>query len=435
MADEVGKNVVSLDHWEKLRLKQAKDRAVPIKAIDADELTRIKNPSGIVPDLGNAKRAILKLGLTFRFDVFRQKIVIEGYDQPLGETLDDIELKVRDVVLETLGFDPESKFTREAIRLLAIGNSFDPVRDYLDGLKWDGVPRLDTWLRDYLGAEDDELTSAIGRAVLTAGVRRVRKPGCKFDGVLVLEGRQGSGKSTALKILAGGETFFSDEIVIGESYKEQQELLRGRWIVELPELAGLNNSEVRRVKQFISKTVDRARGAFQRSVEELPRRCLMVATTNDAQYLKDTTGNRRFWIVVTGKIDLAGLTEVRDQLWAEAAAAELSAPDPITLPESLWGEAAKRAAERVASDPWEDLLAAELPDVAKEVEGELRVTTQAVFERVLKMDVRMAARRDTLRLAECMRALGWYGPKVLWADGVAVRGYAKQAGMAPPTLL
>ncbi len=431
MDEKVGNNVVPLDHWEQLRAKQAKDRAAPIKTADANELTRIKNPSGIVPDLGNAKRAIIKLGLNFRFDVFRQKIVIEGYDQPLGETLDDIELKVRDVVLETLGFDPESKFTREAIRLLAIGNSFDPVRDYLDGLKWDGVPRLDTWLRDYVGAEDDALTSAIGRATLLGGVRRVRKPGCKFEGVMVLEGPQGGGKSTVPKILAGGEMFFSDEIVIGESYKEQQELLRGKWIVELPELAGLNNTEIRRIKQFISKTVDRARGAFQRSVEEAPRRCIMIGTTNDAQYLRDLTGGRRFWPVVTGKIDLEGLQEVRDQLWAEAAAAEPDAPDPITLPESLWGEAAKRQAARVASDPWEDLLAAELPGVAKEVEGELRVTTRAVFEQVLKMDVRTAARKDTLRLSECMRALGWSGPKVLWADGVAVRGYAKQLGMAP----
>lgn len=426
MDEAVGKNVVSVDHWEKLRLKQTKDRAVPLKARDSEELTRTKNPSGIVPSLDNAKRAILKLGLTFRFDLFRQKIVIEGYDQPLGETLDDIELKVRDVINESLGFDPEPKYTRDAIRLLAMGNAFDPVRDYLDGLKWDGVPRLGSWLRDYLGAADDELTSAIGRAVLTAGVRRVRKPGSKFDAVMVLEGPQGGGKSTALKILAGGEDFFSDEIVVGESYKEQQELIRGKFIIEMPELAGLNNAEVRRVKQFISKTVDRARGAWARSVEELPRRCIFVGTTNDTDYLKDQTGNRRFWPVKTGKIDLAGLREVRDQLWAEAAAMEPSAADPITIPEELWGEAAKRAAERVASDPWEDILLLNLAKVQKQIDGELRVSTLAIFEKVLGMEMRAATMRDTRRLGDCMRKLGWAGPGVFWMDGGSVRGYTMQ---------
>lgn len=432
MDEAVGKNVVSVDHWEKLRLKQTKDRAVPLKAKDSEELTRIKNPSGIVPSLDNAKRAILKLGLTFRFDLFRQKIVIEGYDQPLGETLDDIELKVRDVINESLGFDPEPKHTRDAIRLLAMGNAFDPVRDYLDGLKWDGVPRLDSWLADYLGAQSDPLTGAIGRAVLIAGVRRVRKPGCKFDFVMVLEGPQGGGKSTALKELAGGEEFFSDEIIVGESYKEQQELLRGKWIVELPELAGLSGAEIRRVKAFVSKTHDRARGAFQRSVEEAPRRCILIGTTNDSEYLKDQTGNRRFWPVeVAGKIDLAGLREVRDQLWAEAAAMEPSAGDPITIPEELWGEAARRQAERVAGDLWDDLLEAGLPGVSREIEGELRVTTQAAFERVLKLEPKLVVRRDTVRLAECMRRLGWVGPKAMRIDGALVKGYARQVDMAP----
>lgn len=418
------------DYEERLAKKQPdKDGrgVLAIKRKPSQELSRIRNPSGIVPSLDNAKRAIGQLGVTFRYDVFRLRISIEGYDEPLGETMDDIELKVRDVINEKLGFDPEPKHTRDAIRILALQNSFDPVREYLDELKWDGVLRLDTWLSQYLGAEDDDLTRAIGRAVLIAGVRRVRSPGCKFDFVLVLEGAQGRGKSTALKILAGGEDFFSDEILIGESYKEQQELLRGKWIVEMPELAGLNSAEVRRVKQFISKTHDRARGAWQRSVEEIPRRCILIGTTNDAQYLRDATGNRRFWPVVTGKIDLAGLREVRDQLWAEAAATEPEAADPITIPEGLWAAAAERQAARVAADPWEDILESALPRIARSIEGELRITTQAIFEQIFKLEMRSAGMRESRRLAACMGRLGWHGPKVVWADGKSFRGYVKAA--------
>lgn len=415
------------DYEERLSKKQPGEGVLPTPQKRSTELSRVRNPSGIVASLDNAKRAVQQLGIVFRYDTFRMRITVEGYNGPVGETMDDIELKVRDHINERLGFDPEPKHMRDAIRILAMQNSFDPVKNYLDNLVWDGKCRLDAWMSDYLGAKDDELTRAMGRTTLIAAVRRARRPGCKFDFVLVLEGSQGTGKSSALKVLAGGEDYFSDEIVIGESYKEQQELLRGKWIVELPELAGLSNAEVRRVKQFTSKSHDRARGAWQRSVEEMPRRCILIGTTNDAQYLRDTTGNRRFWPVVTGRIDLEGLRVARDQLFAEAAEAEVSAPDPVTIPEPLWGAAAERQAARVAADPWEDILAEALSRVAKNVEGELRITSASIFEHILGIKMATARQTDSRRLAECMRRLGWVGPNATWMDGKAQRAYVKTA--------
>lgn len=397
-------------------------------AKSATEFSRTKSRSGIVPSLDNAKLAIQQLRITPKLDVFRQRIVIDGYTGPIGETLDDVELKLRNFIMERLEFDPETRHTRDAVRILAMQNSFDPVREYLDALEWDGERRLDFWMSRYLGADDDELTRAMGRATLIAGVRRVRRPGSKFDSVLVLEGPQGGGKSGALKVLAGSEELFTDEIVLGESYKEQQELLRGKWIVELPELAGLNNSEVRRTKQFITKTHDRARGAWARTVEDSPRRCIMIGTTNDDTYLKDTTGNRRFWPVRVGRIDLAGLREVRDQLWAEAAAAEPGAGEPVTIPNNLWTAAEVRQAQRVAADPWEDLLEAALalPHNAWEASGERRTTTQVIFVNVLKREMHETTLRDTRRLGECMKRLGWTGPKSIWHEGGPVKGYVKK---------
>ncbi|MER9277640.1 virulence-associated E family protein [Mesorhizobium sp. M0522] len=410
---------------ERLAIKQQAS-AAPAKTADASaELSRVRNPSGIVPSLDNAVMAIRKLGVVFRFDEFRQKVVCEGLEGRVGVTMDDIVLHVRKAVIQTLGFDPEPAHTRDAIRLLAQENSFNPVLDFIDAQQWDGGLRIDEWLIRYVGAEDNELNRAFGRAVLVAGVRRARRPGSKFDCVLVLEGPQGRGKSSVLKIMAGGEDFFSDEIAIGVSYKEQQELISGKWIVELPELAGLNRAEVSRVKQFITKTHDRARGAFQRSVEEMPRRCIFVGTTNDSQYLRDATGNRRFWPVTVGKIDLKALAEDMPQLWAEAAMAEREAADPISIPETLWAAAAERQAERVAGDPWEDVLLSALPAYAKVAEGELRISTQTVFEKIMNMEMRHARMADYRRLGDCMRQLGWSGPKVLRLDGANVKGYWK----------
>lgn len=405
------------------RKQEASSAPVPAKSAAASELSRVRNPSGIVASLDNAVMAVRKLAVVFRFDEFRQKVICEGLEGRLGVTMDDIILHVRRAVIQTLGFDPEPTHTRDAIRLLAQENSFNPVLDWIEAEPWDGVPRLDTWLSVYLGAEDNELNRAFGRAVLTAGVRRVRRPGCKFDFALVLEGPQGRGKSSALKIMAGGEDFFTDEIVIGVSYKEQQELLQGRWIVELPELAGLNRAEVGRVKQFVSKQFDSARPAFGHGRVDLPRRCIFIGTTNDSQYLRDATGNRRFWPVAVGKIDLKRLKEDMQQLWAEAAEAEREAADPISIHEGLWDAAAERQAERVTGDPWEDVLLTGLPAHTKIVEGELRIFTQTIFEKVMNIEMRHAHMSAYRRLGDCMRKLGWNGPKVLRIDGANMKGY------------
>ncbi|TPN28354.1 virulence protein E [Mesorhizobium sp. B2-3-3] len=410
-----------------LAIKQQPSAPVPATTDATSELSRVHNPSGIVPSLDNAERAIRELlAVVFRFDLFRQRVIPEGLDVNLGVTLDELVVHVRRAVIKKFGFDPGDKHAFDAIRILARENAFNPVLDYINAQSWDGEPRIDRWLSVYLGAEDNELNRAFGRAVLIAAVRRARHPGSKWDYVLVLEGPQGLGKSTALKIMAGGEDFFSDEIAIGVSYKEQQELLQGRWIVELPELAGLRNADIRGVKQFVSKQFDRGRPAFGRSVENLPRRCIFIGTTNDSRYLRDGTGNRRFWPVTVGKIDLKRLTEDMPQLWAEAAAAEPDAPDPLTIPEGLWAMAAERQAERVAGDPWEDLLLGGAEAVAQIVGGEMRISTQAIFEKVLKLDLANARNSSSQRLAECIRRLAWEGPKLMRFETGPARGYAKQ---------
>ena len=162
-----------------------------------------------------------------------------------------------------------------------------------------GMKRLDTWVIDYLGCEDTPLNRAIGRVVLIAACRRARKPGCKFDNIIVLEGIEGINKSTAIRVLAGDENF-SDQSIIGANDKEVQEQLDGIWMHENADLAGMRRADVEHVKAFASRQVDRARPAYARVREDRPRRSIEWGTTNNDQYLLSQTGNRRIWPLKTG---------------------------------------------------------------------------------------------------------------------------------------
>jgi predicted P-loop ATPase len=174
---------------------------------------------------------------------------------------------------------------------------------------------VDVWPTTYLGAEPTPLNKAIGRIVLLAGVRRIRRPGSKFDTIMVLEGPQGGGKSTAIKMLAGPENF-SDQELLTLDAKAQMEALEGVWILEIAELEGISRADTAKVKAFASRSDDNARPAYARFKEKRPRQTIFIGTTNDDKYLRDMTGNRRFWPVKIGQIDLEALARDRDQLWA-----------------------------------------------------------------------------------------------------------------------
>lgn len=208
-----------------------------------------------------------------------------------------------------------------ALDIHASSHAFNEVQDYINGLQWDGTPRLDTLFIDFLGAADTEYNRAVCRKSFTAAIARAMTPGCKFDNMLILAGPQGIGKSTLLDKMSLG--WFNDSIRTFEG-KEASELLQGVWLIEVAELDAFRKTDIARIKQFLSLRADRYRAAYGRHVRETPRCCVFFGTCNEVEFLQDTTGNRRFWPVDVGEIPHSktvwkDLTDdyIR-QVWAEA---------------------------------------------------------------------------------------------------------------------
>lgn len=375
----------------------------------------------------NAREAITALGIKCRYDEFHYRLLVGGraIERLTGELSDHVVVVLRSLIDDQFAFDPGREHTRDAAVQLCLANSFDPIVDYLNTVKWDGQARLETWLTDYLGADDTPLTRAIGRITLIAAVRRVRSPGCKFDQIVVLEGEEGRGKSTAIEALAGAEQF-SDQTILTLNDQRQQEAVQGVWLYEIADLAGISKSEVEAVKAFASRTVDRARPAYGRMREDRPRRVVFFATTNAQTYLKSQTGNRRFWPVKVGRIDLARLRADRDQLWAEAAALEATGCS-LTLPEQLWREAMTEQERRMDHHPWLDTLGAVQGVPVAKAKGELeeRIATATLLTAHLSIPLERQNDTNFKLLNAFMRRLNWTGPEMMRIEGKAVRGYRR----------
>jgi hypothetical protein len=349
----------------------------------------------------NIRIALLKMGITLRYDQFADHLLIDGLAN-FGPILEDAAvIRIWLLMERRFRLRPSKDLLFNVVEDTARLNGFHPVRDYLDALKWDGVRRLDTWLIKYGGAEDTEYTQAVGALMLIAAVHRVRQPGCKFDEMVVLENEeQGTDKSTALATLVGPEEWFSDDLPLNIEGKRVIESLRGRWILEAAELSGMRRADIEHLKAFLSRQVDRARLAYGRIVSEVPRQCVIVGTTNSLEYLRDTTGNRRFWPVRCQRFNITALRRDRDQLWAEAAAREASGVS-IRLNQELWKKAAQEQEQRLTRDPWFDALhEAGLGDMKGKISMEAIWTI---------LDVRGAQRgqEQSRRVGEAMRKLGW----------------------------
>lgn len=248
-----------------------------------------------------------------------------------------------------------AKTVLEAVHTTADSRRFNRLTEELDNLVWDGVSRLDSWLVDYMGAENTDYVRTIGVKWMLSAVARAKQPGCKVDHVLVLEGAQGLGKSRALRILGG--QWFSDDLGDISHGKDASERIRGKWIIEDSELTALRRTEVGAAKAFVTRQVDYFREAYAKRATEYPRRCVFAGTVNNPVYLKDSTGARRFWCAhIKGPIDFDALMRDRDQLWAEAVY-RYTIGEPWWADSVAFNAAAQQETEtRYVRDPFEDAL-------------------------------------------------------------------------------
>ena len=399
---DAGVPPVRQSNGEKLNGTHALPSALTAQgAIFFPDLTEDKKPRSTCL---NSEVAIRALQIECEKDQFHEKLFAGGYmiERWSGDLTDEVIQMIRKAIRAKFGFDPGEKNVRDACIQMCLENQFDPVLDYLDGLKWDGTPRLDRWMASYLGAANTELNRTIGRLVLIAAVRRQRRPGTKFDQIVVLESKEGFGKSTAIEILAGSDNF-SDQTILNKQEREQQEAMTGIWLYEIADLTGMKKADIEHIKSFASRTVDRARPAYGRFREDRPRRTIFFATTNDDDYLKSQTGNRRFWPVSVGRIDLASLIRDRDQLWAEAVACEARG-DTIALPERLWKTAGDEQERRLEADSWEDCVVNYLA-----IGGKTDVTTHDVLvdNQFIRMDPARIGRFEQMRAGNILRKLGF----------------------------
>lgn len=286
------------------------------------------------------------------------------------------------------GFEGREKI-KDALNLMQIENGFHTLQEYLNGLEWDGVERLDTLLIRYMGADDNDYTRAVTRKWMVAAVKRVMEPGCKFDSVLVLQGPQGIGKSRLGYILSKG--WFTDSVPILSQDKRAYEALRAKWIVEIAELASAKRSEQEAQKAFLTATVDNYRPAYAQSPRDFPRECVFYATTNEGEPLRDHTGARRYWPVRCVGVNRGfhvGLEDEVDQLWAEAVMryrggeklymedaklleAEAVAQEGMTV-EDDDVELVRTYLDRLWPKGWEEMTLAMRQDIAQgRLEGEL----------------------------------------------------------------
>jgi len=346
-------------------------------------------------------------GFEVRFDVFRDEILRrtpEGEWQPFKDA-DYTRLKL---ALESAHIEPiPFELLRACVRLVADEQTFDSALEVLAGLQWDGVPRIEAFYSHYLKADDTPYTRACGLYTWTAMAGRVLNPGCKADMVPILVGLQGLRKSSAVEAMALSPEWHGALSLSGKDADLSRQM-RGKTVIELPELRGLRTRELESIKAFITEGSNAWVAKYQEFETKYPRRCLFVGTTNEEEFLDDDTGNRRWLPLTVGLADTDAIRADCAQLWAEGAVLFKSGGVQYEQAEALADEA---HAAHMVSDEWEDPIRKFLqtPDALTDERPLDRgfVTTMQIFANALFIAHDRTDTRTSKRLARAMRALGW----------------------------
>ncbi|WGD56066.1 virulence-associated E family protein [Bradyrhizobium sp. CB1650] len=340
----------------------------------------------------------------FAFDeMLRVPVLRQALDERAGfipRPCTDVDVSIMQERLQQLGLKRISKdVMHQAIEMRAHECRFHPVQDYLSSLEWDEVARLQGMFTNYFGSKNTEYEQEIGVMFMISMVARIFAPGCKADHLPVLEGAQGTLKSSACQVLGG--LWFSDSLPDVTAGKDVSQHLRGKWLIEVSEMHAMSRAEATQLKAFISRPVERYRPSFGRIEVIEPRQCVFIGTTNRDSYLRDETGGRRFWPLKTGMIDIEALARDRDQLFAEAVLRYRTGtpwwPDKgfekqYIMPEQV---------ARYEADAWEETIATYLKKQNK-------VTVGQVARDALGIETPKIGTADQRRVAAALEQLGWY---------------------------
>lgn len=284
---------------------------------------------------------------------------------------------------------------------LASNHGFHPIRNYLNSLTWDGVSRLENFCSDILGTDKTNYTQMLGKILFLSAVARIFQPGCKVDFILIFEGEQGIGKSTLIRSLLPDPSYFSDTLFdIGS--KDAYLALNGKWLIEISELDSMNRAEVGRAKAFFASASDNYRQPYSKQTINIPRQSIFIGTVNKDTYLKDETGNRRYLPIQCNVIDIQGVMEMRDQLWAEAVhryhQGETWWPD-----QSLAEEVKEQQETRYDQDVWQPQIEQYLS-----THSEVTVAEIATSPACLNFQLNQVDKRAEIRIGKVLRSLGYY---------------------------
>lgn len=373
-----------------------------------------------------------KYNFIFRLDEFADKVLVHGCppwedrDKFVVHALRDSDIVCVRNSLEREGLRPSKDLVRDGIYQAAADHAFHPPRAYFNQIQWDGTPRLHNWLTYYLGAESQppEYLKIVGTYWMMGGVARIMRPGCKMDHMLVLEGEQGIFKSTALATLGtfGDDPeieYFTDRITFGKIRdKDTIAMLQGKLIVEFSELAHLNNTEFEEIKAWITLRTDEARKPYGMEPKEYPRQFILAGTTNDSRWLRDPTGNRRFWPVRCGSnIDIETLKRDREQLWAEAVHLYKTGMRYwMERNDEVWKLAGAQQAVRLLNDPW-TVMIIEFCNRHK------FVTLEMILTECLQIEIKKQTSWDQRRVAFVLKSSGWEETTIKSAAGKRLRAW------------
>lgn len=366
-----------------------------------------------VPNLHNLCELLSVAKTPIWYDTFLQKIQTGVQSEgAVTDWSDALTLELTRKFQSHAGLQRISRdLVDQAVQLHAHMRKRNCLTDWLDSLQWDGRPRLNSWLIDYCGAEDNAYTREAGRCWLLAAMARAYSPGTKFDHCLVLEGAQGIGKSTALKILANN---WFTELNKFEG-KDSAEMLQATWIVEISELDGMKKAEVESVKRFLTTLSDKYRPPWGRHVVENPRTCVFAGTTNEDAYLRDPTGNRRFWPVKCHWIKREDLQRDYEKLLAEAVE-RYRQKESFLMHKEAEQQATKEQEGRYTGDAWEE-------SIISYIDKKESVTIAEILTSALDFEQKGQWKRtDEIRIGNILKTLGWKRERVQ-VNGKRVRQY------------